>query len=288
MEIWSYAIAAAAAVSLTSLVGAVGLLIREAFLKKIVTALVGLAVGVLLGDVFIHLLPESFARAHSPQWVSVLILAGMMLFFALEKAVRWQHRHVVSREDFDLNARSCAQICLIGDALHNFIDGVIIASSFLVSPMVGVATSVAVIAHEIPQEISDVGVLCYGGYSTRRAVWLNYLCSLTVIPGVVITLILSQSLGDGTVYLLPLAAGSFIYIAASDLIPQLQRQLPLRLELAQVATMAIGVATMAGVIALEQRLELSKEPIAPAPNYRPVAETVWQLPALAANPPPRW
>lgn len=255
MEIWIFTLASAALISAVSLVGGVGLLLREEFLRKIVTVLVGLAVGVLLGDVFIHLLPESLKEIQSPRLVSALILAGIFLFFVLEKFVKWQHRHVVSQQDYDLGARSCAQMCLVGDAVHNFTDGMIIASSFLVSPVVGLTTTVAVIAHEIPQEISDVGVLFYGGYTTRRAVWLNYLCSLSVIPGAVLTLLLSGWIDSVAIYVLPIAAGGFIYIAASDLIPQLQQKSPLRIEFAQAATMAAGVLLMAGVIVLEERLE---------------------------------
>jgi zinc and cadmium transporter len=114
----------------------------------------------------------------------------------MEKVVKWQHRHVVGVNESVSQARSCAQLCLIGDTFHNFIDGVILASSFLVSPMLGLATTVAIIAHEIPQEISDVGILLYGGYSIHRAIWLNYLCSLSVVVGAVITLLLSSIVSE--------------------------------------------------------------------------------------------
>ncbi|MBM4259899.1 MAG: ZIP family metal transporter [Deltaproteobacteria bacterium] len=291
MEIWIFTLASAALVSAVSLVGGVGLLLREEFLRKIVTVLVGLAVGVLLGDVFIHLLPESLSEIQSPRLVSALILLGIFLFFALEKFVKWQHHHVVSQQDCDLGARSCAHMCLVGDAVHNFTDGMIIASSFLVSPVVGLTTTVAVIAHEIPQELSDVGVLFYGGYSTRRAVWLNYLCSLTVIPGALLTLLLSGWIDGVAVYLLPIAAGGFIYIAASDLIPQLQHKSPLRIEFAQTATMAVGVLLMAGVILLEERLEqhakLADEAVLAAPRGPQVTgamdDAAWASGSAARN-----
>jgi len=251
IEIWTYSVIAAVAVSAVSLIGAVGVVMREDFLKKIVTMLVSLAVGVLLGDVFIHLLPEALEQARSPRSVLVFVLIGMLLFFFLEKVVKWQHGHAVGAEISAIGPRSCAQMCLIGDAFHNFIDGTILASSFLVSPAVGMATTIAIIAHEIPQEISDVGILLYGGYAIRRAVWLNFLCSLSVVAGAAVTLVLSSSVSGIALYMLPIAAGGFIYIAASDLIPQLQQHFPVRLELAQAAMVTVGVLLMAAVIVLE-------------------------------------
>jgi zinc and cadmium transporter len=255
METWIYSIAGAGLVSLLSLVGGIGLLLREAFLKKTVTVLVGLAVGVLLGDAFVHLLPEAVELTEAPRTVSVLVLAGVLVFFALEKIVQWRHSHALTISKRGQDIRSYTRMCLIGDAVHNFVDGAIIASSFLVSPTIGIASTIAIIAHEVPQEISDVAILVHGGYSTRRAIWLNFLCALTVVPGVLCTLLFTLPFAAFAGYLLPIAAGGFIYIAACDLIPQLQEEVAPKMQFAQGAAIVTGLVFIAGALVLEERME---------------------------------
>jgi zinc and cadmium transporter len=225
--------------------------LRETFLKKTVTVLVGLAVGVLLGDAFVHLLPEALELTEAPRTVSILVRAGVLLFFVVEKIVKWRHSHSLNMSKHGEDVRSYARMCLIGDAVHNFIDGGIIASSFLVSPTVGIASTIAVIAHEIPQEISDVAVLVHGGYSSRRAVCLNFICALTVIPGVFCTMLFSLPFAA---YLLPVAAGGFIYVAASDLIPQLQEESAPKMQFAQAGAILAGLAFIAGAFVLESSM----------------------------------
>jgi zinc and cadmium transporter len=264
METWIYSIAGAGLVSLLSLVGGVGLLLREAFLKKTVTVLVGLAVGVLLGDAFVHLLPEAVELTEAPRTVSVLVLAGVLVFFALEKIVKWRHSHALTVSKRGQNIRSYAHMCLIGDAVHNFVDGAIIASSFLVSPTIGIASTIAIIAHEVPQEIGDVAILVHGGFSTRRSIWLNFLCALTVIPGALCTLLFSLPFAAFAVYLLPIAAGGFIYIAASDLIPQLQEDVAPKMQFAQGAAIVAGLVFIAGALVLEERMEGRSQGYIPA------------------------
>jgi zinc and cadmium transporter len=254
METWYYSMASALLVSAISVVGAIGLFLGEQSLRQAITVLVGLAVGVLLGDAFVHLLPEAMELTEAPRRVSVLVLAGVLAFFSMEKIVKWRHSHSLTLSN-DQDVRSYTRMCLIGDGLHNFIDGAIIASSFLVNPTVGIATTIAIIAHEIPQEIGDVAILVHGGYSTRRAVWLNFLCALTVIPGVVCTLLFSLQFAGSVPYLLPIAAGGFIYIAASDLIPQLHEELPPRTQLAQVMAIASGIFFITSATMLEEKLD---------------------------------
>jgi zinc and cadmium transporter len=250
MTVWVSALGAALLVALLSLVGAVAMLLPKKHLERSLTYLVSLAVGVLLGNAFIHLLPEAIAGTKSPTLVSSLTLLGIVLFFVLEKVVQWRHEHLLA----DVTTRPLAQMNLIGDAAHNFIDGVIIASSFLVAPAAGWATTLAIIAHEIPQEIGDMGTLVYGGYTPRRAAWLNFLCALTAAPGAFCALLFGALVNDGVVYLLPVAAGGFIYVAASDLIPELHREPQLRRQIGQSVSICLGIGAMFLVIAFESLL----------------------------------
>jgi zinc and cadmium transporter len=257
---WGPPLLAALAVALISLIGAFTLWIKPARLRVIVPVLVSLAVGVLLGDAFLHLIPEAVGSIGSVFQVCLYVLAGMVLFFAVEKVVRWQHRHDV----FDPAATSgggsaMARMNLVGDAIHNFIDGVLIAGSFSVDPVVGITTTLALIAHEIPQEIGDVGALIHGGFAPRRAVFLNFLCALTVIAGVVFTLLIAQAANSVMPYLLPVAAGGFIYIAAADFIPSLHSHRGFRHDSLQVATVATGVCCMLAITYFEQHSSQSAQ-----------------------------
>lgn len=250
MDVWLYALASGLLVSAVSLVGALGLLLRAEALKKILQFLISLAVGVLLGEAFIHLIPDAVAQTGSIRAVSLFVIAGMLLFFFLEKVVRWQHHHYVAPEAG--NVLPVARMNLIGDAMHNFIDGTLIAGSFMVSPTLGWTTTAAIIAHEIPQEMGDMGALVYGGYSPRRAVWLNFLCSLTCVFGVAATLIFGEWLHAPTIYLLPIAAGGFIYIAASDMIPELHNESALAVQYGQGVVIGLGAGLMLLVGVLEE------------------------------------
>ncbi len=251
MQIWISALGATLLVALLSLVGAVALLLPRQRLERSLTYLVSLAVGVLLGDAFIHLIPEAIMATQSPVTVSAIILAGILLFFLLEKVVKWRHDHRLADGG---TTRPLAQMNLIGDAVHNFIDGTIIASSFLVAPTAGWATTLAIIAHEIPQEIGDIGTLVYGGYQPRRAAWLNFLCALSAVAGAAVTLMVSAFVSFGVVYLLPIAAGGFIYIAASDLIPELHQEPVVRRQIGQAVSICAGIGAMFLVIAVESVL----------------------------------
>jgi zinc and cadmium transporter len=253
---WTFSIAGSLLVCLVSLTGSFALFVKPQLLERNVNFLVSLSVGVLLGDAFLHLIPDSLARIGSIQIVMLWTLGGILLFFMLEKVVRWQHRHEVypSQEKSLKPIRPLARMNLIGDAVHNFIDGTLIAGSFLVSPVAGITTTLAIVIHEIPQEIGDVGALVYGGYAPRKAVWYNFLCSLTCLAGAVCMLIAGSWLQEGTLYLLPLAAGGFIYIASSDLIPELHKKGAMSHHLAQGLLISLGIGAMILVTYLENRL----------------------------------
>ena len=256
LVVWAGALAGAAVIALVSLSGAAVLFVRESRLQVVVPLLVALAVGVLLGSAFLHLIPEAVDRLGSVTTVGLYTLVGFVLFFAIEKGMRWQHRHAVFTPASEQRIEPMARMNLVGDGVHNFIDGVLIAGSFAADPMLGWATTAAIVLHEVPQELGDVGALLCGGYRPRRAVWLNFLCALTVVPGVIFTMLIGTFAEQALVYLLPVAAGGFIYIAASDFLPALHRNEAPRASMAQVAVVTFGVAAMYGVILIEGMLGL--------------------------------
>lgn len=241
-EVWLYTLSSVVIVSLISLIGIVVLALKQELLHKIVFVLVSLAVGALFGDALIHLLPEAYASFESELTVSYLVLGGFLLFFLVEKYLHWHHHH---DEESGVHVHSVGYINVLADALHNFIDGVLIGVSYLVSLPLGIATTFAVILHEIPQEIGDFGVLISAGFTRRKALLLNLLAACTAIIGAILALIFSGKIEGLVAYALPLTAGGFIYIAAVDLLPSLQKETrPLR-SLIQLVAIVAGVAVMA-------------------------------------------
>jgi zinc and cadmium transporter len=242
---WIQSLLSVVAVSLVSLIGLVTVSADPARMRRTTAALVSFAVGTLLGDAFVHLVPEAFERAGGAKLrQSLLILAGMMLFFAVEKLLRPAHE---GRGRPELAAMN-----LIGDAVHNFIDGALIAASYLVSPALGFSTTLAVVFHEIPQELGDFGVLIHSGLSVRQALALNLASASVAILGNVATLWIGAATGPLVSDLLvPVTAGGFIYIAAADLIPELQRGRGVSALFTQGALLAAGVAVMAVLVLTE-------------------------------------
>jgi zinc and cadmium transporter len=223
MIIWLSSLSAAFLVSGVSWVGSFTFLIRPPLLNRLLPLFVSLSVGVLLGDAFIHLLPEAIDQSGDVRQVMLFTLGGMVAFFVLEKLVRWHHHSHHGHTHTDVQAFS--KMNLFGDALHNFIDGTLIAGSFMVDNHAGWLTLLAIVVHEIPQEIGDVGALIYGGYSPRKALWYNFLSALSCVAGAVFLLSIGTLLDpEQLVYFLPFSAGAFIYIAASDLIPELHNR----------------------------------------------------------------
>jgi zinc and cadmium transporter len=240
-------------VSLVSLVGVLTLSLKRERMDRLTAALVSFAVGALLGDAFIHLIPEAFADEPRPLRPSLLILGGMLLFFLLEKFLRHQHALGHSHQhSHEKSPSPLAAINLIGDAIHNFIDGVLIGASYLVSPSLGLSTTVAVVLHEIPQEFGDFGILIHSGLSVRKALLLNLASASVAILGTVTALVAGAMAGTiVTSMLVPLAAGGFVYIAAADLIPELQHERALRSGLLQAGLISLGIVTMVLLAALE-------------------------------------
>ena len=246
MSIWILSLLSVGAVSAVSLVGLATLPLDAARIRQLAAVLVSFAVGALLGDAFIHLIPQAFPPGRSTLWPSLLILGGLLLFFVVEKLLRHQHWPLHKHHHPEASARlELAAINVLGDAIHNFIDGVLIAASYLANPTLGVSTTVAVLLHEIPQELGDFGILIHSGLSARRAVLVNLASASAAILGAIVALLAGAVSGTVvTTVLIPVTAGGFVYIAAADLIPELQHDRSVRGLLVQATLISLGMAVM--------------------------------------------
>jgi zinc and cadmium transporter len=244
----TYTLLSVLIISLVSFVGALTLILKRDMLDRSIFLLVSLAVGALLGDVFVHIIPEAYEEMGDPILISFLIIGGILIFFILEKVLHWHHHTMEHAEE---HPHPIGNMVLFGDGVHNFIDGLIIATSYMVSFEVGVATTIAVILHEIPQEMGNFGVLIHSGYKTGKALWYNFLSALTAVVGAVVALLLGNVSEQFALWLLPLTAGGFIYIALSDLIPELHKDQRVGQGFIQVVAIVVGVASMAMLLALE-------------------------------------
>jgi zinc and cadmium transporter len=216
------------------------LLCKGKKLTRVTAALIPYAIGTLLGAAFFGMIPHALQELSS-EAVLPAVLAGLMLFFLIEKFALWRHCH---EQPCDIHTRA-GSLILIGDSLHNFVDGVAIAAAFTTSVTLGVATSVAVIAHEVPQEVGDFAILLESGYSRSNALVFNLLSSLTALVGAVLTYFLLPVVQSLTPYLLSISAASFIYIALADLIPGRRDTGGLRSLLWELPLIVLGIATIA-------------------------------------------
>lgn len=233
-------------VSLISLIGFFTLGINIKRLKKITFLLVSLAVGALFGDVFFHLLPELAEDGFTLE-MGIGVLVGILLFFGIEKFVHWRHCHEPVSEQ---HTHPLATMNVIGDGLHNFLDGFLIAASFAIDPTVGVATTIAVALHELPQEIADFGVLLHSGMSARRALVFNFASGLLSVLGVLVFFVVQ----DAEVFeplMVPLIIGGFLYIAGSDLVPELHKETDWKRSVMQLVAIFVGLGLMWGLLQME-------------------------------------
>lgn len=220
MQAAIYSLLSVCVVSLISFVGLLTMVTRFKASKQFLAFLVSFAAGALLGDVFIHLLPELSANGTFDLETSIYILLAIILLFVIEKYIHWHHHG--AENDEALHAKPFVFTNLIGDGVHNFIDGMVITGAFLLDIRLGIATTIAVILHEIPQEFADFGVLIYGGLTAKRALFYNFISALAAILGSILVLIFGSNQNAETI-LVALGAGTFIYLANADLIPEIHR-----------------------------------------------------------------
>jgi len=244
--VWIYTLISVSIVSLLSLLGAFTLSFGQKKLYKCLIYFVSLSAGTLMGDAFIHLIPEAYRKMESAS-VSIYILIGIFSFFVLEKFLHWRHCH---EEPCEKHPHPFSYLILAGDSMHNFVDGMVIAASFVVSIPIGIATATAVAFHEIPHEIGNFTSLLYGGFPVRKALIYNFLSALVAILGAVAILLINTSIVSSQI-LIPFAAGGFIYIAGTDLIPELHKHKELKQAVFQTIAFILGIALMFAMLWLE-------------------------------------
>ena len=247
-SIYIYAFISVIIVSLISLIGIFTLYLNEEKLRKNIFLFVSLAVGALLGDAFIHIIPESYESGLDSATISILIISGILIFFIIERFLHWHH-HGEDKENTHIHP--VGKLIIFSDGVHNLIDGLIIGASYIISIPVGIATTLAVILHEIPQEMGDFGVLIHAGYTKKRALWLNFLSALLALVGVIFSFILGNMAESFVIWILPFAAGGFIYIAIADLMPELHKTKNLKFSLYQIFAVLLGVLSMLILILIE-------------------------------------
>lgn len=248
-------------VAATFLGGLISVLLAAALsaplLGLIVRHLVSLSTGVLLGTALLHVLPEAFGSGEPPQALFLTLLGGLLFFFLLEKAELYRHGHHHEHDDHDHHHGFDAEQAgrggwsvLVGDSIHNFCDGVLIAAAFLADPQLGIVTALAIIAHEIPQEVGDYIVLINAGFSRMRALAYNALSGLAAVVGGVLGYFLIGPWREYLPYMMVVAASSFVYVAVADLIPQLQKRLSGRDTVMQIVWMGAGLLMIGGIVSV--------------------------------------
>ncbi|OGG34924.1 hypothetical protein A2363_01745 [Candidatus Gottesmanbacteria bacterium RIFOXYB1_FULL_47_11] len=238
MEVLLYIIIASFLISAGALIGVFTFSMQEEKLEKILIFMVSLSAGALMGGAFLHLLPEASEKLEDAS-VYGTVLFSFIIFFFVEKLLHWRHCHKGR-----CAVHTFGYMNLFGDAVHNFIDGLIISATFMTDIRLGVVTTFAVALHEIPQEIGDFGVLLYAGFTKQKALAANFMVAITVIIGGIVGYFLSFQIESFQAYLLPFAAGGFIYIAASDLMPEIRKEKNLNKSLLSFCIFLAGIAIM--------------------------------------------
>jgi zinc and cadmium transporter len=228
------------AMSVIALVGSVTLVLREETLKKLLLPLVALASGTLLGGALFHMIPASVDKVGNRLSIYIWILVGFGLFLGLEQFLHWHHCHRTPSEH-----RPLTYLILIADGVHNFIGGLAVAGAFLIDIKVGISTWMAAAAHEVPQELGDFGILIHGGWRKGSALLYNFLSALTFLVGGIVAY--SASFTFDVTFLLPFAAGNFIYIAAADLIPEIKHEESARLNVVHFLAFLAGIVLLLAV-----------------------------------------
>ncbi|MCM8765764.1 MAG: ZIP family metal transporter [Candidatus Omnitrophica bacterium] len=238
-----WAIGASILVSLISFVGILGFIIKEEWLRKIWLILVGFSAGGLMGGSFFHLLPEALEEIKEINFVFLNLILGFIIFFVLERYLRWRHCHKGEKCEI----HPFTYLNLFGDGLHNFGDGLVLGVSFFTDLRLGLITTLAIILHEVPQELGDFGVLFYGGFSKIKAIIFNFFSALTAVLGTLLGFFFSSHISSFSKFLLPIASGGFLYIASCDLIPELHRQPNTREASLSILFFLAGIIIMWGL-----------------------------------------
>jgi len=241
-----YALSATIVVSLLSLIGLFALSLNERALDRFLFVLLSFSAGSILGAVYFDLLPEALEISEDSAVAFIYLTLGFLGFFLLERFIYWYHGHIHGYEapsevDKRMTIKRFVYLNVLGDGIHNFLDGMVIAASFFLDFTVGLAATTAVIFHELPQEIGDFGVLVYGGFSRRRALFFNFISALTAVAGALLSNLFSVNIQNFVGYLVAFAAGGFIYLAASELIPEMQREKDFRKSVVQFVLFIFGL-----------------------------------------------
>jgi zinc and cadmium transporter len=233
-----YIIISGLGIAIISLAIVVALSWKDRILNEILLLLVALSAGTMIGGAFLHLLPEAIEETESAL-IFPIILIGFMVFYVLEKTLHFHHTHKHGEHVHTFHYMS-----IIGAAIHSFVDGLLIAASFVISTPLGITTAIMVASHEIPKKVGDFGVLVYGGFHKERALITNFLVSLGVVIGGIVGYIISTSIEIATEFLLPLAAGGFIYVGAADLIPEIRKETDIRKSIIMLEVIILGILFM--------------------------------------------
>jgi len=255
-------LAATTLIATVSIIGITLFYFKESKLSKFLLSLVALSAGAMLGNSLFHLLPEAIEEAEiigmSLSTTLLILTGGFVLAFLFEQLFAWHGCHTASHHDGKDPGYHChreekpfAHLVLLSDGVHNFIDGLILAAAFLVSPALGITTTIAIALHEVPQELGDYAVLVYGGYKKSKALLFNFLAASTVVLGGVAGFFLAGSVENTIPILLPFAAGSFLYIAAADLLPELKHDEKIRETALHFCIFLLGLLLMIGFAQFE-------------------------------------
>lgn len=237
-------------VSVIAVITIIPFFTKKKISEKTLLLLVSLSAGTLFGTVFLHFLPESFEHGYTVG-TALSILGGLLAFFFLEKLVHFHHHHknpTKAHKQVHSHAYHLAPLNIIGDALHNFIDGIVIGASYLVSIPLGVSATIGIIVHELPQEIADFGVLLHSGWSKKKALLFNFLAATTAIVGTIIGVVLASRLAGFTQFIIPFTAGGFLYIAGSNLVPELHKHCKIKDSILHIIMLLIGIGIMVALV----------------------------------------
>jgi zinc and cadmium transporter len=242
-KIWGFALISTIVVSLISLIGVFLLAMNQRKLQHLLIYLISFSVGALLGNAFFHLVPEAYFHFESAKTTSWLIVGGFIVFFLVEQLL---HSHQVDVRNENKAIKTYGYLSLYADGIHNFTDGILIGAAWLFSPELGIATTTTVILHEIPQEISDFGILLKAGFTKKKALLYNFFAAISAIFGTVLALWIGHEVEHFSIFILPIAAGGFIYLSASSLLPEIVKNTTKRNWWIHTFIVALGLILMYG------------------------------------------